>query len=175
MIFLNTILLACTAFGESDESRFITQIGNAVFSGIFTVEGDIILITNVYCNYFMHIISAIIRIRDRGWSYFEKKSNILDLAIVVLCDVSDILAFTADINFSILKLARLFRMIKILKLLKFESVLKILRILIKIIPGFINVNFLLVCILLIWAIIGNQSFALVAFQGSHGIISQSFF
>jgi hypothetical protein len=40
MILLNTILLACTGFSESDKSRFITQAGNTVFSGIFTVEGD---------------------------------------------------------------------------------------------------------------------------------------
>lgn len=110
---------------------------------------------------------VILRIRDRGWSFFNTNSNKIDFAIVVLCDISDISAFFTDVSFSILKLIRLFRMMKILKLLKFESVLKILRVLIKIIPDFINVLLLLFCIIFIWAIIGNQTFAEVAYGGTY--------
>lgn len=85
----------------------------------------------------------------------------------MLSDVSDALSYSADVDFAILKLGRLFRIIKILKLLKFDSVLRILRILIKIVPGFLNVMFLLVCFVIIYGIIGNQTFALIEFNGTH--------
>jgi len=142
VICLNGMVLAMSYFGQPDNYA----------SGLANI--------NVACGVFFNV-EAVLKIVATHIFYFADPWNILDFTVVVCTDTAYIVVFATgkELHFlgtfaRVLRLLRLFQVITRVQGVKllFEDLLESL-------PGFINIAFLLVLVMFIYAVAGVQLFS----------------
>ncbi|XP_050539645.1 sodium channel protein 60E-like isoform X2 [Daktulosphaira vitifoliae] len=135
-IICNTIVLAIEHHGMSDNVAYILDVGNKIFTAIFTIEClfKLIALSNNFFNC--------------GW-------NIFDMIIVT--------ASLLDLSFEMidgLSVLRCLRLLRVLKLAQSWTTMKVLlSIIISTIGALGNLTFVLIIIIYIFAVIGMQLFS----------------
>ncbi|CAL4063472.1 unnamed protein product, partial [Meganyctiphanes norvegica] len=134
-IILNTAFLAIEHHGMSDILREILDIGNKVFTAIFTLE-------------------CLMKVMALSKEYFANNWNVFDL-IIVLASLLD-LGLEIGSGLSVLRGMRLLRVLKLAQSWKTMRVL--LSIIISTLGALGNLTFVLLIIIYIFAVIGMQLF-----------------
>ncbi|XP_043189125.1 sodium channel protein 60E-like isoform X2 [Amphibalanus amphitrite] len=135
-IILNTAFLALEHYGMSNEMRQTLEIGNRVFTSIFTLE----------CTLKVIAISK---------EFFRSGWNIFDLIVVVASLVELSLQ-----NINGLSVLRVLRLLRVLKLAQSWTTMRVLlSIIISSLGALGNLTFVLVIVIYIFAVIGMQLFS----------------
>ncbi|XP_059488703.1 sodium channel protein 60E-like isoform X4 [Neocloeon triangulifer] len=135
-IVLNTLFLALEHHGMSESVKAALNIGNKVFTSIFTLE-------------------CILKITAMSKDYFSCGWNIFDL-IVVSASMLD-LAFELIDSISVLRGLRLLRVLKLAQ--SWTTMKVLLSIIISTLGALGNLTFVLVIVIYIFAVIGMQLFS----------------
>jgi voltage-dependent calcium channel L type alpha-1D len=124
------------------------EITNHVFTGIFTLE-------------------AILKLISYGTFYFRKGWNIFDICILVGIYIQIVSSNLVDSAFiTHITILRIFRIARILRLIKkAKSLQSILNTLIITIPSLANIGFLLFLLLIFYSILGVNLFGKVKING----------
>ncbi|XP_065337432.1 sodium channel protein 60E isoform X5 [Cloeon dipterum] len=135
-IVLNTLFLALEHHGMSESVKAVLDIGNRVFTSIFTLE-------------------CILKLMAMSKDYFSCGWNIFDL-IVVSASMLD-LAFELIESISVLRGLRLLRVLKLAQ--SWTTMKVLLSIIISTLGALGNLTFVLVIVIYIFAVIGMQLFS----------------
>ncbi|XP_075980867.1 na channel protein 60E isoform X4 [Anticarsia gemmatalis] len=135
-IVLNTLFLALEHHGMSDNVRQALDIGNKVFTSIFTLE-------------------CIMKVMAMSKDYFACGWNIFDL-IIVSASLLDLIFELVD-GLSVLRGLRLLRVLKLAQ--SWTTMKVLLSIIISTIGALGNLTFVLVIVIYIFAVIGMQLFS----------------
>uniref|UniRef100_A0A8D9EUG6 Sodium channel protein 60E n=2 Tax=Cacopsylla melanoneura TaxID=428564 RepID=A0A8D9EUG6_9HEMI len=135
-IILNTMFLAVEHHGMSQSMRNVLDIGNKVFTGVFTLE-------------------CILKVMALSNDYFQCGWNIFDL-IVVTASLVDLMTEFVD-GLSVLRGLRLLRVLKLAQ--SWTTMKVLLSIIISTIGALGNLTFVLVIVIYIFAVIGMQLFS----------------
>lgn len=148
-IVASTLLMATQYFGESTLMLTIVNTVNEVFAIIFTLE-------------------AAMKLVAFGWEYFDDSWNRFDFFVVCGTLLSVIIQATTGKSVrSIAMLVRVFRVTRIIRLVKAsKSIRQILLTLYIALPGLSNIASILFLMLFIYATMGVQMFAKVAFSAN---------
>merc|ERR1711871_793990 len=149
-IIVNSFLLMLRWHGQSYELATALMWINFAFAIIFTVEAV------------MKLIALRFRYFDDGW-------NVFDFVIVVATDIFIILKYTTDMNLvSLATVMRTFRVLRIFRLIRAAKELrKLINTVVVSLPQLANVAMLLVLFLFIFAVMGVQMFAKIAFEDAY--------
>ncbi|XP_069361347.1 sodium channel protein 60E isoform X2 [Maniola hyperantus] len=135
-IVLNTLFLALEHHGMSENVRSALDIGNKVFTSIFTLE-------------------CIMKVMAMSKDYFACGWNIFDL-IIVSASLLDLIFELVD-GLSVLRGLRLLRVLKLAQ--SWTTMKVLLSIIISTIGALGNLTFVLVIVIYIFAVIGMQLFS----------------
>jgi hypothetical protein len=143
-ITLNTVVMACVAYNESDAKAAFIENANFAFAAIFLVE-------------------AVIKIFALHLLYFKSGWNCFDFSIVCMTILFTMLEAFAGIDVSSLaNLARAFRMCLIIRLFKNAKAMQSLtNTILMNLPAMGNITALLSLVLFIYTVMGVQLFAQV--------------
>lgn len=146
-IVINTLLMAAQYFGESTLQITVINILNEFFAAVFTLE-------------------AVMKLIAFNWEYFDDNWNRFDFFVVCGTLASILIeAITGTSVRSIAMLVRVFRVTRIIRLVRAsKSIRQILLTLYIALPGLSNVASILFLMLFIYATMGVQMFAKVAFS-----------
>eukprot|EP00939_MAST-03C_sp_MAST-3C-sp1_P000527 g527.t1 len=149
-IVVNSFLLMLRWHGQSHELSTTLVLINFVFALIFTVEAV------------MKLVALRLRYFDDGW-------NVFDFVIVVATDIFIVLRYTTSLNLvSLATVMRTFRVLRIFRLVRSAKELrKLINTLIISLPQLSNVAMLLALFLFIFAVMGVQMFAKIAFEEAY--------
>lgn len=145
-IVINTLLMAAQFFGEPTLQITVINVLNEFFAMVFTLE-------------------AVMKLIAFAWEYFDDSWNRFDFFVVCGTLASILIeAITGTSVRSIAMLVRVFRVTRIIRLVKAsKSIRQILLTLYIALPGLSNVASILFLMLFIYATMGVQMFAKVAF------------
>uniref|UniRef100_A0A7S2PB29 EF-hand domain-containing protein n=1 Tax=Leptocylindrus danicus TaxID=163516 RepID=A0A7S2PB29_9STRA len=143
-IVLNSICMAVTEFGDSDDKSMVLEALNRVFAAIFAAEA----------------ITKLIALRAR---YFDDGWNKFDFGIVVGTIIGQIIGFFTSSIGVITSTINLFRICRLLRLIKSIKKLRLLfNTLLTSIPSMANIGALLFLLFFIYAACGVQLFSMMA-------------
>lgn len=143
-IVLNSICMAVTEFGDSDDKSMVLEALNRVFAAIFAAEA----------------ITKLIALRAR---YFDDGWNKFDFGIVVGTIIGQIIGFFTSSIGVITFTINLFRICRLLRLIKSIKKLRLLfNTLLTSIPSMANIGALLFLLFFIYAACGVQLFSMMA-------------
>jgi len=149
-VVVNTALMGMPYFGAETAYTVSLEVCNVLFSAFFTAE-------------------AAMKLLALGWrAYLSERANWFDLLVVVASDVGIVLDYASDINVgSIPLLARALRIGRVLRLFRRASGLQLmLQALVLTIPSLINTGGLLLLVIYVYAVVGMDFFAEVAWGDS---------
>ncbi|XP_066950871.1 sodium channel protein 1 brain-like isoform X1 [Macrobrachium rosenbergii] len=134
-IILNTIFLAIEHHGMSDTLNKILEVGNRVFTAVFTLE-------------------CIMKIMALSKEFFTNRWNVFDL-VIVLASLLD-LGLEIGSGLSVLRGMRLLRVLKLAQ--SWRTMRVLLSIIVSTLGALGNLTFVLIIIIYIFAVIGMQLF-----------------
>lgn len=143
-IIVNTTVMACEFFGQSDEWTKASEALNLVFAVIFTIE-------------------AAMKLSGQGQAYFNDNWNKFDITIVFVTWIG----VAAD-HGTLGSLVRTFRVGRAFRLVHgMKDIKRIFNTLLLTLPGLANIAALLLLFLFIYSVVGVQVFAKVALNGAN--------
>ncbi|XP_071550553.1 sodium channel protein 1 brain-like isoform X3 [Panulirus ornatus] len=134
-IILNTIFLAIEHHGMSDNLKMVLEIGNRVFTAVFTLE-------------------CIMKLMALSREFFVNRWNVFDL-VIVLASLLD-LGLEIGSGLSVLRGMRLLRVLKLAQ--SWRTMRVLLSIIVSTLGALGNLTFVLLIIIYIFAVIGMQLF-----------------
>ncbi|KAK4323895.1 hypothetical protein Pmani_005447 [Petrolisthes manimaculis] len=134
-IILNTIFLAVEHHGMSDQLNKVLEVGNRVFTAVFTLE-------------------CIMKLMALSKEFFVNKWNVFDL-VIVLASLLD-LGLEIGSGLSVLRGMRLLRVLKLAQ--SWRTMRVLLSIIVSTLGALGNLTFVLLIIIYIFAVIGMQLF-----------------
>ncbi|XP_068207434.1 sodium channel protein 60E-like [Palaemon carinicauda] len=134
-IIMNTVFLAIEHHGMSDTLNKILEVGNRVFTAVFTLE-------------------CIMKIMALSKEFFTNKWNVFDL-VIVLASLLD-LGLEIGSGLSVLRGMRLLRVLKLAQ--SWRTMRVLLSIIVSTLGALGNLTFVLIIIIYIFAVIGMQLF-----------------
>jgi hypothetical protein len=143
-IIFNTLVMACTAFGQTDDfTRFIETLNN-VLALVFTCE-------------------AVIKLLGVQWRYFDDAWNKFDFLVVCMTDFGLVLEWATGVAIGPIGTAvRAVRILRIIRLVNKAPTLRaVFNALMLTLPSLCNVSALLFLMYFIYAVLGVQLFAAV--------------
>lgn len=144
-IIVNTSVMACEFYGQSDAWAAAANALNFVFAVIFTIE-------------------AAMKLLGQGQAYFNDNWNKFDITIVFVTWIG----VAADQG-TLGSLVRTFRVGRAFRLVQgMKDIKRIFNTLLLTLPGLANIAALLLLFLFIYSVVGVQMFALVALDGGNG-------
>lgn len=154
-IILNTVIMAATFFGEPEWWTITCDVFNFTFMIIFNLE--------MICKLFA-----------KRKMYFQNNGDLFDFFIVVLTDLGWILAITgsgAGMG-PVASIIRTFRIGRALRLVNTDNqmardIKRLGAVLLKTLPGVLNITCLLLLLFIIFSVIAVQLFAGVAYYEDH--------
>ena len=149
VIIANTVCLAADYWSAPDVLRYGFQLANLSFTVIFAAEMTVKLVA-------------------LGWHYFSSAWNCFD-AVVTVGSLTGVLAFLAFGATSglIVTVVRVFRVLRVARMIEgLASARQLLDTVLLTLPGVFNIACLLVLVIFIFAVLGNQLFAKIQFYRS---------
>eukprot|EP00744_Colponema_vietnamica_P011114 GILI01015640.1.p1 GENE.GILI01015640.1~~GILI01015640.1.p1 ORF type:complete len:545 (+),score=88.32 GILI01015640.1:1070-2704(+) len=140
-VALNTIFMAMSFSGQSDDYALALRIANYAFLGCFILE-------------------AMVKLLAYGISYFKSNWNCFDFLLVLVGIIDIILDGNIPFNVGILRVFRAFRIMRVLVLVrKAKQIRVLLQTLWYSLPSLANIGTFMLLVFFMYAILGNQLFA----------------
>jgi len=149
-IIANTCFMSVRHFGQPYWVEMTLTVVNLIFAVIFTVE-------------------MVLKLIGLQWRYFDDGWNMFDFSIVIATDVFIVVRYTTELDLvSLATVMRTFRVLRVFRLIQSAKELrKLINTLIISLPQLANIAMLLLLCLFIFAVMGVQMFATVAFQDAY--------